>query len=1358
MDLIGALRLLRLDRIPQAWVDVVWSLEFTETEPLDGSVDDELSAGGATAFRALHQSLLGYAAGRAGSQGVWAVLGEHGVSIRSLVALLSYFVLRAKAKGADVPQRVMGLNAAAVYLLLLAIPGSIASRAFHQVLLDTCADLTSHCWPQEPGKKRKKDVLKSSAGKRSKPQQKDSPEVDVDEEEEEEEEEEVCFSDQDLVKLRDAVVVLVQSLLRLLQMLSLKDTPQSASSCTQVFIRLLYFEPVSGQLVFTAGRDVTTLRSIPEMALHGLELLCSARHGDQTESLRRVFHQLLYVILMMKRSSQGGPSLLAPSQATLSTRDQAIHFICHLVEEQKELAAPLLQVLLQRLCVQMVERSEFRSHGAQSVGLLTSQMEGGDYACFTRWLWRFSRSSKMVHRLFSVDVVMVLLEQPERHWGERPDPELAHFLPHRFLIQNVLFARRGDASPTVRGHVLACLAQCLELPSLNVTQAVHNLFSATGAQTELEGDTTAGAASSQRTYSTLPFRTVELSTTHGASCDVKENLALVLRRVGDSSTNVRKSALQALVGLLKHDVIPLSPENLERLWERSRDLAVSVKKKALQCVGELLAVKPGCSAVQEAWLRGVLPAVVDAEGSVQEKALEALDQVLLQQLTPYSRGRHLDASQQLTWDLLGLLCHQCQDLSRYFSRAFTIWTNQKRFSAAFVSSLLSHTEVPHADGAWLLLSKVAASASPLSPLSCEKILDAWDHMISSGGVSVTTCCHVLSVVGDVASGLDGDTRGRLVRDLMSWLRSFSLPLELISAAVETLHQIGSSEDLKQTQAFLEQHCGELVSTSEDFLSRILLNQDGAQNLNQDLMVRHLHTLGVASLQCPARVSRRTRLLVESILTTHSDQLSGNQEELPASLPVTQFKTNSLPTKVRAHGVITLGKLCLQHEDLAQRFLPVLARELEVGSEVAVRNNVVVIMCDLCVRYTNMVDHYIPNISACLGDAEAIIRENALIMLTNLLQEEYVKWKGSLFFRFLVALVDPVPSISSLCEYCLLHVLLKTNPPVFSQNFIECIFYFNAYDRHPSYNRFPQSHRVKAGLSLRGALHADKRFRIYRFLLKHMTDAQRFSVTHRISQTVLTCFADEELPLDEGGAELLSETFRVLSLEEMKLRVMCAAGAEPEEDNAVAMATAVKQAAHRKVVTQVHRRVFLENTVPLIISLKNLLEQRRSPVLRDLMNYLQVTMQDFRSEVKKFFSGDEQLAVEVEFTLKEKEREEEGQSLTDGGSRPRLRLGVATPQQRPPTPPSARLAGTDSVFSRVQRSRVPVFPKGAAPNRAMSTPKGLGVNVSFDEGLSAIFSDRGTSPTQNTSDVQVQPGERTSGRRRWNVQSPLRHRK
>lgn len=66
--------------------------------------------------------------------------------------------------------------------------------------------------------------------------------------------------------------------------------------------------------------------------------------------------------------------------------------------------------------------------------------------------------------------------------------------------------------------------------------------------------------------------------------------------------------------------------------------------------------------VQKAWLQGVIPAVLDTETTVQDKALENLDQVLLSQVKLYSAGRHLDAAQRLTWSLLALLCSQCQEL------------------------------------------------------------------------------------------------------------------------------------------------------------------------------------------------------------------------------------------------------------------------------------------------------------------------------------------------------------------------------------------------------------------------------------------------------------------------------------------------------------------------------------------------------------------------------------------------------------------------------------------------------------------------------------------------------------------------
>ena len=55
-----------------------------------------------------------------------------------------------------------------------------------------------------------------------------------------------------------------------------------------------------------------------------------------------------------------------------------------------------------------------------------------------------------------------------------------------------------------------------------------------------------------------------------------------------------------------------------------------------------------------------------------------------------------------------------------------MWSKQNKFSTAFCSSLLSHTQAEHAAGAWLLLAQVAR-CTPNLPLG--PVLQAWDHMI-----------------------------------------------------------------------------------------------------------------------------------------------------------------------------------------------------------------------------------------------------------------------------------------------------------------------------------------------------------------------------------------------------------------------------------------------------------------------------------------------------------------------------------------------------------------------------------------------------------------------------------------------------
>lgn len=66
--------------------------------------------------------------------------------------------------------------------------------------------------------------------------------------------------------------------------------------------------------------------------------------------------------------------------------------------------------------------------------------------------------------------------------------------------------------------------------------------------------------------------------------------------------------------------------------------------------------------MQEAWLRGVVPAVMDSESSVQEKALECLNDKIVTRVKSHGSYCHDDAGQRVAWDLLGLMCVKCQDL------------------------------------------------------------------------------------------------------------------------------------------------------------------------------------------------------------------------------------------------------------------------------------------------------------------------------------------------------------------------------------------------------------------------------------------------------------------------------------------------------------------------------------------------------------------------------------------------------------------------------------------------------------------------------------------------------------------------
>ncbi|KAI8728591.1 condensin-2 complex subunit D3, partial [Biomphalaria glabrata] len=237
-------------------------------------------------------------------------------------------------------------------------------------------------------------------------------------------------------------------------------------------------------------------------------------------------------------------------------------------------------------------------------------------------------------------------------------------------------------------------------------------------------------------------------------------------------------------------------------------------------------------------------------------------------------------------------------------------------------------------------------------------------------------------------------------------------------------------------------------------------------------------------------------------------------------------------------------------------------------------------------YTTLVDRYATNIASCLKDPSAIVRKNTLTILTRLLQEEYVKWKGVLFFYYITTLIDENQEIKDLAAFCLEHLLLQKHPNMFFHPFIECIFHFNSYHNHPVYNKFKQTEGEKKKFSLAGASNFKKRMQLYTFMLEHMTDEQRFKITAKTNKEATV--VDKVIPLDAEGSQILIDALAILSSREIKLSTLRGKGSEETPDETtIDLAKVVTATAKKVLITQVVRRNVIENIVPVVITLKHM---------------------------------------------------------------------------------------------------------------------------------------------------------------------------
>jgi len=313
----------------------------------------------------------------------------------------------------------------------------------------------------------------------------------------------------------------------------------------------------------------------------------------------------------------------------------------------------------------------------------------------------------------------------------------------------------------------------------------------------------------------------------------------------------------------------------------------------------------------------------------------------------------------------------------------------------------------------------------------------------------------------------------------------------------------------------------------------------------------------------------------------------------------------LPPNLRGIAMVAFGKICLGKESIAKRAVSKFVAHLSREEHPIVRNNVLIVIGDLCVVYTGLVDQYLPWVTTCLADQNDLIRYQAAVVVSSLLAEDYIKFKGQIVFRLLFLLSDPNVQIRHFVESVFSRILFLRHSGSLKTLFAETVCALNGYLRHPSY---------QGALGNRDFVLLQNRSRrneIYKFMLANVvTTEQKFNAIVQLANSLLAAFVDEDLTNghvqipekeeNDSAAQVLIDTLYLLSCRELKLSsagggigAVSTDTAEPagpgDED---------KETREKKLFdAALQKKTVVENLVPLLIQLNTHCEQKRSPISR-----------------------------------------------------------------------------------------------------------------------------------------------------------------
>ncbi|CAE8740014.1 unnamed protein product [Polarella glacialis] len=863
-------------------------------------------------------------------------------------------------------------------------------------------------------------------------------------------------------------------------------------------------------------------------------------------------------------------------------------------EESEALDDPVLAVL-QRLCLMTPDRAEWRAAAAEAAVLLLSEATASEKVCkgelgmaarFLPFLWRLLHCERSSGRGLAVELATTVLASEQDADGmlaaaSASTPTIsAELLATRLVC--ALAERCADTVPTVRGRALVGLGAAL---------------GSVGERSE-----------------TLLRRLLLGEATEAPLLDAAR---LLRAGANDEKALVRRAALgfcDCVLPLLRS--LGLAAEAAfqhlqpQLLCELSADESVAVRRSAIGSLAVLLRSCP-IRPVFELWSQSVLPMVVDNEASVAERAL---DEVELAVLKPLEQAADSPKG-QIAGQLPAVLDALDSETAEYLQRALGCLAkrNQGKLPASLSSALAAvaagcvlecrSSEWPLP--LWLMLEE-AASTDPKS-VPAQLPLDAWralgrcrtDSFLPLGA-------SVLRVLEHTVDHAPAKSRSELAEELLHSLTSFSAPVDQVPAMLRVVARVRAGARRPIATAARGPSL-----TSSDWKADLL-----RPTVNLLESVQASGEADVPSLCSALFVLGELALLDETVV---SEGVTSIVQTLALdALDCQGFRVRLSPA-VRGHAFVALGKLCLRREALAKRLVEVLVLHLDSSQPFVVRNNILLVFGDLCAQYTSAAERFLSRAADLLQDPNELLRKQAVMVLASLVSEGFVRFKGDLLLRFVYVLSDPSDDVRRVMETVFARVLLPQQPALFSLHLVDAICSLNGWDALPGHQ----------GLQL--VMMPARRAGVYRFMLSQMSPEHKLSACLQIVSTLLGAFVAQEdgLGLDrlparsakslQGPAgQALGDALRLLCCQEMR-GSLSQLGARPTGNSGGSQADKEEAGGDVAAATRAQLKgAMCEEVCPVLIQLRHLMEEQRSPLLGLLRMTLLELLRDWRSE------GEEQL--------------------------------------------------------------------------------------------------------------------------------------